>query len=183
MYLGFGALFVEIGVARGPSSSSSVSSPAAFLGVILRRCGGSFCSGGSDEGAGLGAAAAPRLWRARFAGVWSAPPGLRRTADPPENRWLPRTTWCPRRCMQCYALGPIDGKLRKYPALIAWAAWERESCISSDRKKRIRAACALRLSLQICRVLWYRSTTSTSICHQTWVTFSQRRLRFPRNYV
>ena len=74
MYLGFGALIVEIGVARGPSSSSSVSSPAAFLGVVLRRCGGSFCSGGSDEGAGLGAAAAARLWRARFAG------GMERTA-------------------------------------------------------------------------------------------------------
>ena len=64
MYLGFGALFVEIGVAGGPSLSSSVSSPAAFLGVVLRRSGGSFCSGGSDEGAGLGAAAAARLWRA-----------------------------------------------------------------------------------------------------------------------
>ena len=53
MYLGFGALFVEIGVARGPSSSSSVSSPAAFLGVVLRRCGGSFCCGGFDAGVGL----------------------------------------------------------------------------------------------------------------------------------
>jgi len=74
MYLGFGALFVEIGVTRGPSSSSSVSSPAAFLGVVLRRCGGSYCSGGSDEGAGLGAAGAARLWRARFAG------GMERTA-------------------------------------------------------------------------------------------------------
>ena len=74
LVLDIGALFVEIGVARGPSSSSSVSSPAAFLGVVLRRCCGSFCSGGSDEGAGLGAAAAARLWRARFAG------GMERTA-------------------------------------------------------------------------------------------------------
>jgi hypothetical protein len=74
MYLGFGALFVEMGVARGPSSSSSVSSPAAFLVIVLLRCGGSVCSGGSDAGEGLGAAAAARLWRARFAG------GMERTA-------------------------------------------------------------------------------------------------------
>ncbi len=66
MYLGFGALFVEIGVARGHLQCHDR--------LVLQHCGGSFCRGGSDEGAGLGAVAAPRLWRARFAG------GMERTA-------------------------------------------------------------------------------------------------------
>ena len=55
MYLGFCALFVEIGVDRDPSSSSSVSSTAAVLGVVLQSCGGGFCGGVFDACAGLGA--------------------------------------------------------------------------------------------------------------------------------